>query len=271
MSERMKIVAASGKIFQMILLDNEDDLAVHGADLIAKTIEDKNGNAVLCFATGSTPLPVYRELIRRYQAKQISFAKVHAFMLDEYIGLGPDDPNSFRYYMSQKLFSQIDIPEDQVHCYSGPVEDHMQSCFRYERAIKELGGIDMMLLGIGRNGHIAFNEPGCTIDSRCRLIKLTDDTRRANARFFESLDQVPQHALSMGIGNILEVKQLMMMATGSSKSEAVFNMLRGPVDSMVPASSLQMYNGECHLLIDRAASTELLEYRLDQSRKSNPV
>ena len=261
MSERLELVAASGRIVDVILIDDDDEFGRAGADVIQQVMEQNPDRTVISFATGGTPLPVYRELVRRHQEEGLCFANVHSFMLDEYHGLPPEHENSFVKYITDNLFSKVDIPKPNIHFYEGPVEDHMQICYRYEKAIRELGGIDLMLLGIGRNGHIAFNEPGCRIDSRCRLIRLTEDTRKANARFFSGIDEVPQYALSMGIGNILEAKKILLMATGTNKSDALFNTLRGPVDSEVPASYLQKYERDCTFLIDREAAGELLQYR----------
>ncbi len=208
---------------------------------------------VLGLATGGTPVECYRELVRLHREEGLDFSQVTTFNLDEYVRLAGSHPQSFRYFMQQHLFDHINIPSDATHVPSGIAEDMSLEAIRYEQDITRHGGIDLQLLGIGHNGHIAFNEPGTPRDSRTRIVSLTDATVKANSRFFDSESEVPRTAISMGIGTILEAKRILMLATGEGKRDAVKCAVEGEINETCPASFLQEHN-EVTFVIDAAAA-----------------
>lgn len=213
---------------------------------------------MLGLATGSTPLGIYRELRRVHAEEGVSFAGVVTFNLDEYLGLGPRDPRSFRAFMQRELFDHLDVDPLDVHIPSGTlhpaeVADH---CTRYEEAIRAAGGIDLQLLGLGRNGHVAFNEPGSAADSRTRRIELHPVTREDAAGAFGDLEHVPRAAITMGVGTILEARSLRVLAFGPAKARAVRALVDGPRDAAWPASLLRGHR-DLRLWIDDDAAAQL--------------
>lgn len=254
----MKFVTSSKKEILLNVVEDHKATAGPAADMIEGLVNKQKDRLItICFSTGSSPLPLYRELVKRHQKQDISFSNVRAFLLDEYIGLPAGHPACFRTFMEEHLYKDIDLNPKNMNFYFGPVEDHMQNCYRYDRALNETGGVDVMILGIGRNGHIAFNEPGTLPETRTRMIKLTESTRQVNARFFSSIQEVPTHALSVGIANILESKNLLLIAAGESKADAIRKSLLGPVDNNVPASHLQNYKGNLTIVLDKEAASGL--------------
>ncbi len=239
----------------VLVVRNYEEVSLEAALKVAETIRSKP-DAVLGFATGSTPIGCYRELIRMHRMEGLSFSKVSTFNLDEYVGLSPDHPQSYHYYMFQNLFNPVDVKRDNIHIPNGVAEDLEEECRRYEDSIKQAGGIDLQLLGIGRNGHIGFNEPGSPFDSRTRVVKLSEQTRMDNARFFKSLGEVPTHAITMGIATIMEAKRIILLASGEAKAEAVSKAIKGPKTIMVPASALQDHP-DCLFIIDKKAASLL--------------
>lgn len=215
------------------------------------------GGAVLGLATGGTPLGLYRELILRYQRNEISFATVETFNLDEYVGVAPDSPKSYHYYMRENLFQHVDIDMSLTHVPETFDVDLKSSAERFEHQIEQAGGIDLQILGIGVDAHIGFNEIGSSLGSRTRVKTLTQQTRLDNARYFDSLDKVPETALTMGIATILESQAILLMATGSQKSKAIRDSVEGPITASVPASALQLHP-DVTLVIDRAAASGLV-------------
>ncbi|MFK8113586.1 MAG: glucosamine-6-phosphate deaminase [Rubripirellula sp.] len=222
------------------------------AELIRDSIR-ANPRIVLGLATGGTPVDTYRELVRMHREEGLDFSQVTSFNLDEYIGLGPEHPQSFRFFMQAQLFDHVNIDPAKTFVPNGLGTDVEAEAAEYERRITSAGGIDLQLLGIGGNGHIAFNEPGSTVDCRTRQIELTDSTINANARFFQSIDQVPRTAVTMGIGTILEAKRIVLLAMGESKSAAIEQAVRGKLDSSNPASLLQTHNDVLFVLDNAAA------------------
>lgn len=210
-------------------------------------------DAVLGLATGSTPLPVYRDLARRRAAGTLTLARARAFLLDEYVGLPAGHPQAYRAFIARELEAHVDFAEGAVQ---GPGPDgggRPESCAAYEQAIEDAGGVDLQLLGIGTDGHIGFNEPGSSLASRTRIKTLTDQTRRDNARFFSSLSDVPRHVVTQGIGTILEARHLVLLAFGRDKAPAVAKAVEGPVTAMVPASALQLHPHVTVVVDDDAA------------------
>jgi glucosamine-6-phosphate deaminase len=227
---------------------NATDVA---ARIIAKLLREKPG-AVLGLATGSTPLPLYRALI----AMNLDWSRVTTFNLDEYIGLPREHPQSYHSFMWENLFQHINISKDRVHIPDGNAADIPACCADYEARIREAGGIDLQVLGIGTDGHIGFNEPTSSLASRTRIKTLTRQTREDNARFFGSGDAVPHHVITMGIGTIMEARANLLLAFGENKAHAIAEAVEGPVTSINPASVLQMHP-VVKVCLDEPAAGEL--------------
>ncbi|MBT2708540.1 glucosamine-6-phosphate deaminase [Pseudomonas sp. ISL-84] len=213
----------------------------HKAALLMIEKIRSNPDMTLGLATGSTPKGVYAELIKDHLENGTSYENITTINLDEYIGLPSSDPNSYRYFMNSELFKHLNLPLENTHLPNGTAEDINQECQRYEQLIKDLADIDLQLLGIGRNGHIGFNEPGTSFKSRTHVVKLAESTRKANARFFESIDEVPAHAITMGIASILDSREIVLLASGSAKAEAIRRLVNGEPDEQFPASALKLH------------------------------
>ena len=216
--------------------------------LIAAQITRK-GDSVLGLATGSTPIPAYEMLVSWYKRGVIDFDRVRTFNLDEYVGIDEKNPLSYHSFMEEHLFSKVNLRPENVHLPSG--RSSLDGA-AYDKAIRQAGGIDIQLLGNGRNGHIGFNEPAADFTYGTHVVTLTEDTIEANARFFNSADDVPRQAISMGIGNIMSARCVVLVATGESKANAVYRTIRGPITPEVPASILQLHPC-CVILTDREA------------------
>lgn len=242
---------------EIIITDDAEAASKRAGTLVARTIRQKP-DAVLGLATGSTPVLLYRELIRMHREEGLDFSRVRTFNLDEYLGLGPDHPASYHTFMQENLFRQINIDPTRTRIPSGLVDGAgvPAACAEYEREIREAGGIDLQILGIGSDGHIGFNEPGSSLASRTRIKTLTRRTREDNARFFASPDDVPHHVITMGIGTIMEARSILLLAFGPGKAEAVAGAVEGPITASNPASILQMHP-ETRLHIDGAAAARL--------------
>jgi len=214
-------------------------------------------DAVLGLATGSSPLAVYDELARRHAENGLSFARTRAFMLDEYVGLAGDHPERYRNVIEKDLVSRVDFAPGAVRGPDGLAEDLVAACADYEDAIAAVGGVDLQILGIGTDGHVAFNEPGSSLASRTRIKTLTRQTREDNARFFGGdVDQVPQHVLTQGLATIMSARHLVLLATGKGKAEAVHQLVEGPVSAMWPATVLQ-HHPHVTVLVDEGAASRL--------------
>lgn len=194
---------------------------------------------VFGLATGSTPEKMYENLTKKCNAGEISFKDVITFNLDEYASLSPDNPSSYRYYMEEKLFKYIDIRKEQTYMPNGLADNLQKECELYEQLIVDTGPIDFLVLGIGVNGHIGFNEPGTAFDSRTHVVELTESTRMVNSRFFSSIEDVPKEALTMGLGTIMDAKEIMLLVQGENKAEILHEVVHGKVTTDVPASILQ--------------------------------
>jgi glucosamine-6-phosphate deaminase len=237
------------------------ELAGGIADLIRQR-QAENRPAVLGLATGSTPVKLYQELIRLHREERLSFKNVITFNLDEYCGLPPGHPESYRHFMEVQLFRHVDLPSDQVHVPDGLIERDkvFEYCARYEAQIADAGGIDIQIVGIGRTGHIGFNEPGSGRDSRTRMVALDRLTRRDAARDFRGEANVPAYAITMGIGTILQARQIRLVAWGDSKASILRAAIEGLETGTVPASFLQ-HHPDCAAYIDQAAANELTRFR----------
>jgi glucosamine-6-phosphate deaminase len=225
------------------------------AKILRRQIELKP-DSVLGLATGSTPIPVYAELVAMHQRGELDFSRVATFNLDEYVGLPADHPCSYREFMREHFFSKVNIPRQNIHFPDGRAGDVAVHCAEYEEAIVRAGGIDLQLLGIGREGHIGFNEPSSSLASRTRIKTLTPQTLKDNAGCFGSPDQVPHHVITMGVGTIMDTRQCLLLATGEAKAEAVARMAEGPITADLPASILQLHP-VCKLVVDEAAAAHL--------------
>lgn len=239
---------------RVMILPNALSVARTGANILVRQIQ-KRPDSVLGLATGSTPLALYQQIIYDYQDKIVSFKKITSFNLDEYLGLSPDHPQSYRHFMNQHFFDHIDIEKIRTHIPQGDAPDPVAACDEYEMKIKSAGGIDLQLLGIGRNGHIGFNEPSSSLASRTRIKTLTQTTIADNARFFADEYQ-PHMALTMGIGTILDAKKIILLATGKSKASAIKACVEGPLTAACPASALQLHPNTI-LILDEEAASEL--------------
>lgn len=240
---------------EVIIQPDAARAAAYAARIFSKLIRAKPA-AVLGLATGGTPLALYDELVRMHREEHLDFAGVTTFNLDEYLGLEPSHLSSYRHFMMQHLFRHLNIPEARTHVPDACAQDVEQSCQAYEAAIAGAGGIDLQLLGIGTDGHIGFNEPGSSLASRTRIKTLTPRTREDNAPYFPSPDAVPHHAITMGVGTIMEARQIVLLAFGRHKARALANAIEGPVTAMVPASVLQMHP-DVVILADEDASSLL--------------
>lgn len=242
---------------KVVILKDAAEVASYGADIFIKQINRKP-DSVLGLATGSTPVALYKELIAAYKNGRVSFKQVSSFNLDEYLGLPATHPQSYRYFMNQQLFDHVDIDKAHTSVPQGDAEDPFAACELYEKTIKQKGGIDIQLLGIGRNGHIGFNEPSSSLMSRTRVKTLTRATIDDNARFFALDEYQPHLSITMGIGTILESKKVVLLATGENKAEAIKATVEGPLTAACPASALQLHE-QVVLVIDEAAASQLAD------------
>jgi glucosamine-6-phosphate deaminase len=240
---------------EVIIAANYDKICEEAARIIQQEWQKKN-SLVLGLATGETPLGVYKKLIEMNKRDEIDFSSIAAFSLDEYLGLEEDHPQSFAYYMNKNFFEHINIQTKNIFRLEGKPSDIETHCQEYEEKIKNYGGIDVQILGIGRNGHIGFNEPGSSLSSRTRVKTLTEETVRDNARFFTDEQEVPRFCLTMGIGTMLEARMVILLASGKNKSEAVFQCVEGAVTASVPASALQLHQ-RVKILVDEEAGSLL--------------
>ena len=236
------------------IFDDAAELGLAAADIFAQTIKN-NPSCVLGLATGASPVPTYNRLIELYNAKEITFADVRTFNLDEYCDLPKDDKNSYYTFMHQNLFNHVDIKEENVHILDGNAADAEQEAAAFDAAIKAAGGIDIQLLGIGNNGHIGFNEPADAFTTGTFKVQLTESTLQANSRYFDE-NPMPHYALTMGVGSIMDAKKIVLIATGPAKAQAIYNTVKGEVTPLVPASILQQHP-DCILLLDKAAAALL--------------
>ncbi len=240
----------------VIVKENYDEMSKEAARRVAALIR-KKPDAVIGFATGGTPIGLYKELIRMHKEEGLDFSKITTFNLDEYVGLRPEHPESYHYFMWENLFKHINVDPRSVHIPHGMADDIDAFCEWYEQKIKEAGGIDLQILGIGANGHIAFNEPGSSLGSRTRIKTLTEKTRRDNARFFDNdINKVPKYAITMGIGTIMEAHELLLLASGEGKADAIKATVEGPITAMVPATIMQMHR-KAVLIVDKEAASKL--------------
>jgi glucosamine-6-phosphate deaminase len=239
---------------KVVVLPSSEEAGLEAARIVAALVRAKP-EAVLGLPAGNTPRPVYAELARLHRAEGLSFARVRAFNLDEYVGLGPEHLASFRRALDDGFYRLVDLPAAQAHAPDGRAADTAAAAAGYEAEIAGAGGFDLVLLGIGGNGHVAFNEPGSPFDARTRVVTLSEATRAANRAAFDPAP-VPREAVTIGIATILAARRVVLLATGSTKSAAVAQAIEGPITAQLPASALQAH-GDATVILDGAAASRL--------------
>jgi len=242
---------------EVIIQPTAEAAAAFAARIIARELR-ANPQLVLGMATGKTMERVYRQLVRMHQEERLDFSLCRTFNLDEYVGLFPNDPNSYRFYMNHYLFRHVNIDMRNTHLPNGLASDLDVECQRYETVMARCGGVDLQLLGIGKAGHIGFNEPLSALRSRTRVKALTPTTIKQNAPQFGGEDKMPRRAITMGVGTIMEARRCLLLATGSSKANILAQAVEGPITSMVTATALQLHP-RCTVVADEEASAELKE------------
>ncbi|ASK66848.1 glucosamine-6-phosphate deaminase [Brachybacterium avium] len=239
------------------IVENAETGAKVVADVFARTLaEAGESGTVLGLATGSSPVPAYAELIRRHREEGLSFARSRAFLLDEYVGLPAGHEQSYHHFIRENFTAHIDIDDAAVVSPDGASADPVAEAASYDRRLRDAGGVDLQILGIGSNGHIAFNEPGSSLGSRTRVVGLARSTIEDNARYFASADDVPVRALSQGLGTILEARRIVLTATGQGKADAVAQLAEGAISARWPATALQMHP-DVTVVVDEAAAAKL--------------
>lgn len=237
------------------IFNNSEEIGNAAAEIISNIILSKN-DAVLGLATGASPVPTYKKLIADFKSGKISFKDVKTFNLDEYCSIPASDKNSYYTFMHENLFDHIDIKEENVHVPNGNPENAEEYCASYDESIKNAGGIDVQVLGIGRNGHIGFNEPSDAFTAGTYKVKLTDSTIEANKIYFDCEEDVPREAITMGVESIINAREIILIAEGTAKAQAIHDMVKGEISPACPASILQKHNN-VHIFIDKAAASLL--------------
>lgn len=241
---------------KVIVLNDAMEISRQAADIIIKQVNNKHGS-VLGFATGASPVETYKRIIEAYENQQVSLKYITTFNLDEYVGLERENVNSYFYFMKDNLFGKTDVDFDRVNFLSGTAEDTEKECERYSQKIKDCGGIDIQILGIGTNGHIGFNEPGDKFADGPFAVKLTQSTIDSNKKYFEAVgDTMPEYALTMGIGDIMRARRIILIATGLSKAKAVKQLVEGEVSPECPATILKLH-GDVTVFLDKESASLL--------------
>ncbi|MDI9490567.1 MAG: glucosamine-6-phosphate deaminase [Clostridiaceae bacterium] len=240
---------------RIIVAKDYAEMSKRAADIIASQIRI-NAHTVLGLATGSTPVGAYEELVRQYNEEGLNFGNVDTFNLDEYIGLGADHPQSYRYFMDEHLLSHINMDADRAHVPDGLAQNPEQECEEYDRLIRDLGGVDLQLLGMGGNGHIGFNEPNDIYTAETHVVNLTESTIKANSIYFNNENEVPRQAITMGFRTIMQAKKVIFVVSGKAKSKVVKEALEGPITPKLPASILQLHH-DVIVVLDQDAASEM--------------
>jgi glucosamine-6-phosphate deaminase len=240
----------------LVLKPGKQELGREAARIVANAVR-RNPTLRLGLATGSTTVGMYKELVRLHREESLDFSQVVTFNLDEYLGLSATHPQSFHHFMQQNFFARVNIPAANIHIPDGTLTGNYERyCCSYEQTIRDAGGIDLQILGIGRNGHIGFNEPTSSLGSRTRLKVLSKETIDDNRKVFEQGEKVPECAITMGIGTILEAKRILLLASGPSKAAAIAQAIEGPVTASVTASALQLHP-DVTFIVDQQAGAQL--------------
>ncbi|WP_079479113.1 glucosamine-6-phosphate deaminase [Halobacillus salinus] len=235
----------------IIVTENKKELSQKACSIFESQVRD-NPKSVLGLATGSTPTGTYEELIEGYSHGNADYENVKTINLDEYVGLGGDHPQSYRTFMEENLFRHVNIQQENTFIPDGTASELQKECLRYEEVIENIGPPDIQLLGIGENGHIGFNEPGSSFDTETHVVELAASTREANARFFDSIEDVPKQAVTMGIRSILKSKRIVLLASGERKARAIEQLLTGEITEDFPASALKRHDNVT-LIVDKEA------------------
>lgn len=240
---------------ELIISQSIKTLNDYCAELLSKCIKEKN-EAKIGLATGNTPIGIYQSLVSLFQSGEVDFTNVRTYNLDEYLGLPKSHPSSFYSFMRRHLIDHVNLKEEHINIPHGKIASPEQECIRYNHILAQAGKLDVQILGIGLNGHIGFNEPSASLSPHTHIVKLTEETRRVNSPAFSSLDEVPTHAITMGVASILRSKSILFMALGKEKSKIMKQALEGPVTTQCPASLLQLHPN-CTVFIDEKAASEL--------------
>jgi len=240
---------------EIIIQKTADEGSAVGGRIVSKLVQCKP-DAVLGLATGSTPVQLYKEMIKWHKEQGLDFSKVTSFNLDEYVGLAADHHASYHRFMNEHLFDEINVPQENIHIPDGLTENLAAHCAAYEQSVQDAGGIDLQVLGIGSDGHLGFNEPTSSFASHTRIKTLDQQTVEDNQRFFKEGEEVPRHVITMGLGSIMEARTCLVLAFGENKADAVAEMVEGPVTSMIPATILQFHR-DTRLILDEAAASKL--------------
>ncbi len=238
---------------KIVIAADYRELSQRAAEIIAEQVQT-NKNSVIGLPTGSTPEGMYAMLSQMHRQDNLDFSGVITFNLDEYVGLAPDHPQSYHYYMNHHFFKQVNVKSSNINIPTAEKNNPEKVCREYDQKINNSGGIDLQVLGIGTNGHIGFNEPGRFLSVDTHIVDLTEETIEANSRFFKSKNEVPRRAATMGVGSIMKAKRIMLLASGFNKAEAIKEMLSGKVKTELPASLLQLHHGPLVILDHEAAS-----------------
>lgn len=238
-------------ILKIIVCENYEEMSKQAAKIVSSQLIVKP-NSILGLATGSTPIGLYKNLIEMNQKGEIDFSQVKTFNLDEYYPIKKSNDQSYDYFMNEQLFSKVNIDKNNVNIPNGEADDPVAECQRYENELSKIGGVDLQVLGIGQNGHIAFNEPDQNLNAVTHLTDLTQNTIEANSRFFESADDVPKKALTMGMGSILKAKKIIILANGANKARAVSELLNDNINTSNPATMLKVHS-DVTLICDKDA------------------
>lgn len=240
---------------RIVVTKSYEEMSAVAARIVAGQVY-VNPKSILGLATGSTPIGMYKELIRRYKEDGLDFSDVISFNLDEYIGIPETNTHSYHYFMDDNLFNHINVKRENIHVPNGNPKNIEEECKSYDTAIEAKGGVDLQILGIGNNAHIGFNEPDSKFAATTQKVKLADGTIEANARFFATIDEVPKFAISMGIGTIMKAKKIVLLASGKNKAQAIYNTVCGPICPEIPSSILQLHK-DVVIVVDEEAA-ELL-------------
>lgn len=238
---------------------NNEQLSIKAAEIVKKQILEKP-NSVLGLPTGSSPIGMYNYLVAMYKRGELDFSSVTTFNLDEYCDLPTDHPQSYHEFMQKNFFQHVNLKPEHRHMPKSDKVDQQSGCEHYEKKIRQAGGIDLQILGIGRNGHIGFNEPGTPFSSRTHVIQLHQDTRQANARFFSSIDEVPKAAVTMGIKTIMRARKILLLVSGEAKQEALYELIHSSVNEQFPASVLQLHPNVLVLVEEKACGLNEKDY-----------
>lgn len=240
---------------KIIIANDYEDMGKKAANILASQVY-LNSKTILGLATGSTPISMYQRLVKIHKEDDLDFSNVTTFNLDEYVGISENDINSYHYFMFNNLFNHINLKRENIHIPNGKSENLQKECDEYEKMIKNSGGIDLQVLGIGLNGHIGFNEPDSKFEALTHVVKLKENTINANSRFFKSIDDVPRYAISMGIKTIMNSRKIILLASGSNKAEIIEKTVYGDITPQVPASILQLHP-DVTLILDSEASKNI--------------